>query len=68
MIATLGGRAVRRIARGRDGAAMADKRRVLIVDDHPVLRRGLAILLGAASDLEVCGEADDVHTAWKAFP
>jgi two-component system response regulator NreC len=31
--------------------------RVLIADDHPVLRSGLRVLLGADSDLEVVGEA-----------
>lgn len=30
---------------------------VLIVDDHPVLRRGLAALIESESDLVVCGEA-----------
>ncbi|HEX7182822.1 MAG TPA: response regulator transcription factor [Thermoanaerobaculia bacterium] len=31
--------------------------RVLIADDHPVLRSGLRVLLAADSDLEVIGEA-----------
>ncbi len=39
---------------------MAEKHRVLIVDDHPVLRRGLAMLINDEPDMEVCGEADDV--------
>jgi DNA-binding NarL/FixJ family response regulator len=33
------------------------KRRVFIVDDHPMMRRGYASLLNAEPDLEVCGEA-----------
>lgn len=33
--------------------------RVLIVDDHPVVRRGLAELINDETDLEVCGEASD---------
>jgi two-component system response regulator NreC len=32
--------------------------RVLIADDHPVLRRGLRSLLGEISGVEVCGEAE----------
>jgi DNA-binding NarL/FixJ family response regulator len=39
------------------------KARVLIVDDHPVVREGLAIHLSAQPDLEVCGEAEDLPGA-----
>jgi DNA-binding NarL/FixJ family response regulator len=41
-------------------------RRVLIVDDHPVVRQGLRYLLENADDLAVCGEAEtavDARTA-----
>jgi DNA-binding NarL/FixJ family response regulator len=37
--------------------------RVLIVDDHPVVREGLAMRLAAQPDLEVCGEAEDLPRA-----
>jgi DNA-binding NarL/FixJ family response regulator len=37
--------------------------RILIVDDHPIVREGLAMHLCAQSDLEVCGEAEDVPGA-----
>ena len=33
------------------------KRRVLIVDDHPVFRHGITALINAEHDLMVCGEA-----------
>jgi DNA-binding NarL/FixJ family response regulator len=39
------------------------KYRVLIVDDHPIVRRGLADLIDHQTDLEVCGEAADVGEA-----
>lgn len=34
--------------------------RILIVDDHPLVRTGFAQLIGDTPDLEVCGEADDM--------
>jgi len=37
--------------------------RILIVDDHPVVREGLAMHLASQPDLEVCGEAEDVPGA-----
>jgi DNA-binding NarL/FixJ family response regulator len=42
------------------GAAAA---RVLIVDDHPVVREGLAAQIALQPDLEVCGEAEGVTDA-----
>lgn len=33
--------------------------RVLLVDDHPVVRTGLAGMLGAEEDIEIVGEAGD---------
>ena len=39
------------------------KIRLLVADDHPVVRAGLKMLLGAQSDLEVVGEANDGATA-----
>jgi DNA-binding NarL/FixJ family response regulator len=44
--------------------ALKTKRRIFLIDDHPVLREGLRRLLDSEGDLEVCGEAD---TARKAF-
>jgi DNA-binding NarL/FixJ family response regulator len=47
-------------------AASRPARRVLIVDDHPVVRQGLRHVLEDTEDLIVCGEADtalDARTA-----
>jgi len=37
--------------------------RILIVDDHPMMRRGLVAEISAEPDLEVCGQAEDVNDA-----
>lgn len=37
--------------------------RVLLVDDHPFLRQGVALSLQGAEGIEVCGEAPDSATA-----
>ena len=37
--------------------------KILIVDDHPVVREGLAMHLASQPDLEVCGQADDIPGA-----
>jgi DNA-binding NarL/FixJ family response regulator len=41
------------------------KHRILVVDDHPLVRRGLRELVADEPDLEVCGEADDVAQALR---
>ncbi|MBN1584411.1 MAG: response regulator transcription factor [Anaerolineae bacterium] len=40
-----------------------NKIRLLVVDDHPVVRAGLRVLLGAQPDMEVVGEAQDGASA-----
>ena len=35
----------------------SEKKRILLVDDHPILRQGLANVLNAQAHLTVCGEA-----------
>ena len=47
--------AVTRIAENADGTAA----RVVLVEDHPVFRKGLMDLLDEVEDLCVCGEAGD---------
>lgn len=44
------------------------KRRILLVDDHPLTRAGLAANLNRQPDLEVCGEADSPAAAMSLLP
>lgn len=39
------------------------KSRILIVDDHPIFRKGLGQLINEEQDMEVCGEAEDFFSA-----
>ena len=48
---------------GGDGAA---PRRVLLVDDHPIVRQGLRRLIGNEAGLVVCAEAETVREARRA--
>jgi DNA-binding NarL/FixJ family response regulator len=43
------------------------RRRVLIVDDHPLVRERLAEIINREPDLAVCGEAEDRHQALEAI-
>jgi DNA-binding NarL/FixJ family response regulator len=42
-------------------------RRVLLVDDHPIVRHGLRRLIDQEEDLDVCGEAETVREARAAI-
>jgi DNA-binding NarL/FixJ family response regulator len=44
-----------------------DPTRVLIVDDHPLLRKGVGQLIDQEPDLMVVGEAEDAHKAITAI-
>ncbi len=46
-----------------DLPATGERRRLLVVDDHPVMRKGLATLLELEPDFAVCGEAENTIQA-----
>lgn len=45
----------------------AAKKTVLIVDDHPLMRHGLALLINQQQDMQVCGEAEEAQAAMQAI-
>lgn len=40
--------------------------RILIVDDHAIVRYGMGVMLSGADDLTLCGEAENIDEALKA--
>lgn len=47
--------------------APASKKTVLIIDDHPLMRQGLAMLINQQKDMLVCGEAEEAHAAMQCI-
>jgi DNA-binding NarL/FixJ family response regulator len=47
-------------------APVPPRRRVLVVDDHPFMRAGIAQLINQQADLAVCGEAGNTADALRA--
>ena len=43
------------------------RKKVFVVDDHPIIRQGLTQLIGDEPDLVVCGEAESVSSALKGM-
>jgi DNA-binding NarL/FixJ family response regulator len=51
----------------RHAAVVNGQRRIFIVEDHPMTRRGLVELINQEADLTVCGEADNAVRALEAI-
>lgn len=43
------------------------RKKIYIVDDHPIMRQGLAQLIGHEADLEVIGEANDAASGFTGI-
>ena len=51
---------------GMDGELTGDEViRVVLADDHPIVREGLRILVNSEADMRVVGEAADGEAAWR---
>jgi DNA-binding NarL/FixJ family response regulator len=47
--------------------AEAEKSKILVVDDHPMIRKGIVSLIDDQEDLVICGQAEDAPEALKAI-
>ncbi len=43
------------------------KNRILLVDDHPIVRQGLSELINNEKDVAICGTAEDLNSALEAI-
>jgi len=55
------------MAQAKQNQAKDRRKRVLLVDDHAVVRYGIAQLINQQNDLEVCGEEEDAASALSAI-
>src|SRR5437773_3524173 len=51
----------------RDNQVKDNRARILLVDDHAVVRYGIAQLINRQGDLVVCGEEEDASKALSAI-
>jgi DNA-binding NarL/FixJ family response regulator len=45
----------------------AKKKTVFLVDDHPIVRQGLTLLINQEPDLAVCGQAEEMYASLQAI-
>ena len=50
-----------------DAPTLSKTYKVLVIDDHPVFRKGIVALLGEEENLTICGEAEDAMKALGAM-
>jgi len=55
------------VARAKPTQVKDSRKRILLVDDHAVVRFGIAQLINQQSDLMVCGEEEDAGNALSAI-
>jgi len=50
-----------------NNAGRGSKTKIFLVDDHPLMRQGIAQLIEGQPDMEVCGEADDAASGLRGI-
>jgi DNA-binding NarL/FixJ family response regulator len=48
--------------------AVSRKSKIFVVDDHPIVRQGLGLLINREPDMIVCGAAEETQSALRAIP
>src|SRR5258705_1135813 len=51
-----------------DQTAASSKKEICLVDDHPIVRQGMALFINGEADLNVGGEAEDSLAAMHGIP
>ena len=51
----------------RQSTTFENKKKIFIVDDHPIVRDGLTSIINHEKDFEVCGQAGEAREAFKAI-
>jgi DNA-binding NarL/FixJ family response regulator len=51
-----------------DQSAAASRKRIMLVDDHPMMRAGLAQFISKQPDLEICCEFGSAREAYEGLP
>jgi DNA-binding NarL/FixJ family response regulator len=54
-------------AKKQQSKAKEERTTIVIVDDHPLIRKGLSELINQEKDLVVCGQAEDAHEAMQVI-
>ena len=54
-------------AKKRQAESGKEKTKIIIVDDHPIIRKGLSDLINQEKDLLVCGQAEDAPEGLQAI-
>jgi DNA-binding NarL/FixJ family response regulator len=58
---------VKPMAKNLKAQPPGSRRKIFIVEDHPVFREGLVQIISGEKDLSVCGEAGDAEHAFQAI-
>jgi DNA-binding NarL/FixJ family response regulator len=55
------------LGKQEDLPAPPQRRRIFIVDDHAVVRQGMAFLINLQPDMEICGQADSASSGFQGI-